>query len=249
VDPEAGDAARVRLRAAVSALARWCETAPVPAAPVRPRRHLFGSNPVLVAPGAAAPGRIGSRDRVTVVGGPLDAMARAHWGARVSDGAGMRWRRVWDRMAARDALEPGLDLAAVTRQWVDRVGAEQVELVLSPAVPGRDPVAIDLARRLNQVLAVRPARARAAVAGLPWPSPSGAPGLGVPAHRLRWATARAEQLADELAHVGCRTVGDPALVVPSTDPGVRRSIPAAATLDLAVEVLGRLPRSEVGVCG
>ena len=179
----------------------------------------------------AGRGEGGRRPTVLVVGGPLDAMVAVHWRRRVERGAGLRWRRLWSEMAARDALPPAVDLAAVAEDWSRRVPAETVHVLLagttgealrlagdlvgaSPreADPARaNAVDTDLLRLLNQALATAPAASRLRwvdgdLAGhlhRPW---TGVP--GTPTAQLDWALARAGLLADALGAGPWQVHGD-----------------------------------------
>jgi hypothetical protein len=275
VDPVTADHVSDRdlLRVCVAVLARWSRTAPVSPMPTvpRPRRlpwHrsfvVAGRSPEAAEVRAALTraGRVegGRRPTVLVVGGALDAMVGAQWRHRVERGAGLRWRRLWSEIAARDALPAPVDLAAVAEGWSSRVPAGDVHVVLGANVDEAVRVAgdlvgvvptgsgharlggvdTDLLRLLNQALATAPQadRLRWVDADLsghlhrPW---TGVP--GTPAAQLGWATARAEALADTLASGPWQVHGDPRRVVPSTDAGLARSVPPAETLALALEVL------------
>ena len=279
VDPGPGDRITDRdlLRVCVAALARWSRSSsaarPVPA-PGRVRRRpwhrpyvVAGRSPdahaVRTALAHAGRGEGGRHPTVLVVGGPLDAMVAVHWRRRVERGAGLRWRRLWSEMAARDALPPAVDLAAVAEDWSRRVPAETVHVLLagttrealrlsgdlvgaSPreADPARaNAVDTDLLRLLNQALATAPAASRLRwvdgdLAGhlhRPW---TGVP--GTPTAQLDWALARAGLLADALGAGPWQVHGDVRSVVPSTDAGLARSVPPAETLALALEVLTSL---------
>ncbi len=279
VDPAPGDRLTDRdlLRVAVAALARWSTASAaarqVPAprgARRRPWHRPFvvtGRSPEAhaVRTALARAGRVegGRRPTVLVVGGPLDAMVAVHWRRRVERGAGLRWRRLWSEMAARDALPPAVDLAAVAEDWTRRVPEGSVHVLLggttdealrlagnlvgaSPreADPARvNAVDTDLLRLLNQALATAPAASRLRwvdgdLAGhlhRPW---TGVP--GTPTAQLDWAVARADSLADALGAGRWQVHGDVRHVVPSTDAGLARSVPPAETLALALEVLTSL---------
>lgn len=203
----------------------------------------------------------GKRPTVLVVGGPLDAMMATHWRLRVEAGAGARWRRVWSGSAARGALPKSVDVASVAEDWSARVGADNVHVVLEhdPAVAvaaaGRvldlrldfvdnlhsDVVQTDLLRRINQALAIRgPETARAFREGTfgtyLFLSAAGQP-LGVPEPQLDWALEQAEAMISRLAAAGCAVHGDPRVVVPSSDPALRRSVDPADTLQRALLAL------------
>ncbi len=278
VDPATADhlGDRDLLRVCVAVLARWSRTAPVSPTPAaaRPRRlpwHrsfvVAGRSPeaaeVRAALARAGRAEGGRGPTVLVVGGALDAMVAAQWRHRVERGAGLRWRRLWSEIAARDALPPPVDLAAVAADWCSRVPAGDVHVVLGadideavrvagdlvgvvPAERGHvrlGGVDTDLLRLLNQVLATAPEgdRLRWVDGDLsghlhrPW---TGVP--GTPVAQLDWATARGEALADALGSGPWQVHGELRRVVPSTDAGLARSVPPAETLALALEVLTSL---------
>ena len=278
VDPGPGDRLTDRdlLRVCVAVLARWSTSSATHAvpAPRRPRRRpwhrpfvVAGRSPdahaVRSALAHAGRGEGGRRPTVLVVGGPMDAMAAVHWRRRVERGAGLRWRRLWSEMAARDALPRAVDLAAVAEDWTRRVPAESVHVLLCGStdeavrlagsmvgarlgdadLARANAVDTDLLRLLNQALATAPAASRLRwvdgdLAGhlhRPW---TGAP--GTPSAQLEWAVARANSLADALGSGPWQVHGDVRHVVPSTDVGLARSVPPAETLALALEVLTSL---------
>ena len=266
------------LRVCVAALARWSRTAPLRPVPVTPdpRRRpwhrgfvVAGRSPQAaeVRTALARAGRVegGRRPTVLVVGGPLDAMVATHWRHRAEHGAGLRWRRLWSEIVARDTLPRPVDLAAVAEEWSggERAGdvhvllgsdTDEVLLVaghlLGVTLTGVDAerarlgaVDTDLLRLLNQVLATAPTQSRLRwVDGdlschlhRPW---TGSP--GTPAPHLGWAVARAGSLADALGSGPWQVHGDLRHVVPSTDAALARSVPPAETLALALEVLTSL---------
>ncbi len=280
VDPTSADLVTERdlLRVCVAALVRWSRTAPlrpvpVPSAPRRKPWHrgfvVAGRSPQAaeVRTALVRAGRVegGRRPTVLVVGGPLDAMVATHWRHRVEHGAGLRWRRIWSEIVARDTLPRPVDLAAVATQWSGRERAGDVHVLLGSDTdevlhvaghllgvpltgvdaerPRLGAVDTDLLRLLNQALATAPAGSRLRwvdgdLSGhlhRPW---TGVP--GAPAPQLGWAVARAESLADALGSGPWQVHGDPHLVVPSTDAGLARSVPPAETLALALEVLTEL---------
>ena len=200
---------------------------------------------------------------VLVVGDPLDAMLQAAWTARVRAGGGLRWRRA---ASASGPLPPGVDLAAVAVDALARAGArDRVELLLLP--PGEavataaqlletraqpvdlpaayDPARVDLLRRVHQALASREPRWRRALAAAGLDARLGADvllgRLAVPTDQEERLDAAARALVarlDALGDPGLGVHGDPSLVVPSGGAqGHDRSVPAAATLDRAVEAI------------
>jgi hypothetical protein len=137
----------------------------------------------------------GARPRlVLLLAEPFDLALAQAWSARVQRGAPVRWHGFVARWSGRRRLPPSMDLPALARRWADRVGADNVHLVVAPAGsdaairtavtllgadtsrrrhgpgPGgaRDlsPAAVDVARRVNAVLGVRAGEERhAAVLG------------------------------------------------------------------------------------
>lgn len=203
---------------------------------------------------------------VLVVGDALDAMLQASWTARVRAGGGLRWHRACS-LAARGSLPADLELADVAAQALAHAGPrDRVELVLLPAdeavaaaagilgepvapvhLPARyDPARVDLLRRVDQALASRATRERRA----------GAAGaldrrldddvlaarLAVPREHEGRLTRAAEDLAARLGvlaagrHPALGVHGDVRVVVPS-GAGRARSVPAATTLQRAVEAI------------
>ena len=214
----------------------------------------------------ARAGRVegGRRPTVLVVGGPLDAMVAVHWRRRVERGAGLRWRRLWAEMAARDALPPAVDLAAVAEDWTRRVpegsvhvllgGTTDEALRLAGDLVGASPGDADAGSRERR-------RHRPAPAAQPGPG-HGAGRQPAPVGRRRPgrpsapAVDRCSRDPDGSARLGggagrtrsrtrsaagpWQVHGDVRRVVPSTDAGLARSVPPAETLALALEVLTSL---------
>jgi hypothetical protein len=186
-------------------------------------------------------------------------MVAGDWRRRVDAGSGVRWRRVWSVMQARDHLPLGTDLAAQAQRHTDLWGPDRVHVVLAddpalavtraagilgvrlgqaPLAPAH-PVDTDLLRLVNQLLAAKGSRARRPSLRRPWPG-----GFGAPAAQLDWAVARGSALAGELRDGPWQVHGDPAVVVPSTDAALARAVAPNQTLTLALEVLGRLEGGE-----
>lgn len=218
--------------------------------------HAEAVRSALLAAGHAEGGR---NPVVLVVGGPVEAMLGAHWRRRALAGAGVRWQRLWTVMALRGRLPGAVDLAGLANRWTECRDAGRVEIVLAddPAdcvdtvgqilqldldrhtPAAQDPVDTDLLRRLNQVLPSKePGARRRLLAGELVPLLSRPyQRLAAPAAQLGWAVDRAEALATRLTDGPWVVHGDPRVVVPSTDAGVSRSVPAGQTLDLALQVL------------
>jgi hypothetical protein len=123
----------------------------------------------------------GRSPRVVLFAEPVDSALAQAWSVRVQEGGSARWRGFVDRWAARDQLPPALDVARLATHWADRVGREEVHVVVAPrSIPKavsttadvlhlvsrsgkslrpqwRDlgPDAVDALRRLNGVLGVR----------------------------------------------------------------------------------------------
>ena len=211
----------------------------------------------------AGRGEGGRRPTVLVVGGPLDAMVAVHWRRRVERGAGLRWRRLWSEMAARDALPPAVDLAAVAEDWTRRVPAESVHVLLAGTTgealrlagdlvgaslrepdPARaNAVDTDLLRLLNQALATAPAASRLRWVDGDLAATCTGRGPESPGSRRPSSAGRSRgpsSLADALGAGPWQVHGDVRHVVPSTDAGLARSVPPAETLALALEVLTSL---------
>lgn len=270
VDPAGGGVTdRELLRVCVAVLARWCQDQPAAAAepPKRSRRWrprvpylVAGCSPHASAVRAALTeaGHSGGglrKPTVLVVGGALDAMVASDWRRRVDAGSGVRWRRVWSVMQARDQLPATTDLVAQAQQHLDVWGADRVHVVLAPDpssavqqaaeildvslthatdLPAH-PVDTDLLRLVNQALAAKDPLVRRPQLRRPWPG-----GFGAPTAQLDWAVSRASALAEALRDGPWQLHGDATLVVPSTDAGLARTVSPSQTLALALDVLGRL---------
>lgn len=204
----------------------------------------------------------GARTTWFVLGGPLEDLMAQRWSARVRAGAGLRWQRLWRTAATNDRLPPAIALPTIARYVADQFDPARVHVVLadepgralevvagllgvpaSPLAPKVDVLATDLLRRVNPVLGLAVGEeARRRVVERVWPEIAGgeetAP-LGAPAAQLDWAVTAGERMADAL-RVGRYAVhGDPAIVVPTRRPGVRRVPDPDAVLAHALLVVGR----------
>jgi hypothetical protein len=204
----------------------------------------------------------GSRTTWFVLGGPLEELMAQRWSARVRAGAGLRWQRMWRTAATNDRVPPGIALPTIAAHVADEFGRSRVHVVLAgdatttlaligdvlgfpgdPVPERHDPLATDLLRRVNPVLALAVGDdARRELVRRVWPEiaageESGA--LGAPAAQLDWAIATGERMATVLSGGGYAVHGDPALVVPVRRPGVRRSPDPDQVLAHAVLVVGR----------
>jgi hypothetical protein len=188
----------------------------------------------------------GSRTTYLVLGGPLEDLMAQRWSARVRAGAALRWQRMWRLAAANDRVPPGIALPTIASHLADEFDATRVHVVLAPdartsldlvaeilGVPATeitdryDVLATDLLRRVNPVLTLAIGeQARRDVVARVWPEiASGeepAP-LAAPAGQLGWAIGAGERMATALAGGRYAVHGDPALVVPTRRPGVRRA--------------------------
>ncbi len=224
----------------------------------------------LAASGHAEGGR---SPEVVLLVEPLDATLVEVWSARVQRGAPVRWPGFVRRWAARPDLPPSADYPALARRWAEQVGVEHVHLVVAAGADATDrvaevlgldvepsssasvvprwkpltPAAVDVARRVNAVLAVRvePARRDRAVrdlAALLAARGDHGRGLTVPSPFAGWASARAGDLAGDLRAGGYPVHGDLDRVAPRSEglPGrpsraaVLRTV-VDACLDQAVE--------------
>jgi hypothetical protein len=168
---------------------------------------------------------------VVLLADPLEQALAQAWSARVQAGAPVRWHGFLRRWAGRRELPPAVVLAALARGWAERVGPGRVRVVAAGtgaaaqavahvlgvglrarrgsdhAPPGPvdlAPAAVDVARRVNAVLAVRVTEQRHAALLPDLARLLDAPGeavrhaLRVPAPFADWVRARAGQQAEEL---------------------------------------------------
>lgn len=204
----------------------------------------------------------GSRTTWFVLGGPLEDLMAQRWSARVRAGAGLRWQRLWRTAATNDRLPPAIALPAIARYVADQFDPARVHVVLAedpvgaletvagilgvsaaPVEPRADVLATDLLRRVNPVLGLAVGEeGRRRVVERAWPAIAGgevsAP-LGAPAAQLDWAVSAGERMADGLRTGRYAVHGDPALVVPTRRPDVRRVPDPDAVLEHALLVVGR----------
>ena len=206
----------------------------------------------------------GSRTTYLVLGGPVEDLMAQRWSARVRAGAGIRWQRMWRVAAAHDRLPPGIDMPSLAGQLADQVGPSRVHVVLGPdastilrlagevlgvTVPPtaltdrHDALATDVLRRLNPVLTLAIGEAaRAEVVATAWPEVAGDEDdgpLAAPAGQLAWAITAGERMAADLSRGRYPVHGDPALVVPTRRPGVRRAPAPDDVLVRALPMVGR----------
>jgi hypothetical protein len=204
----------------------------------------------------------GARTTYVVLGGPLEELMAQRWSARVRAGAGLRWQRMWRLAATNDRVPPGIALPTIAAHLAEEFDPARVHVVLAedagtalglvaevlgvsagPLDDRHDPLATDLLRRVNPVLtlAVGEETRRSVVARV-WPEIAGGEGsgpLGVPAGQLGWATRTGERMAVALAGGRYAVHGDPALVVPTRRPGVRRAPDPDDVLAHALTVVAR----------
>jgi hypothetical protein len=228
--------------------------------------HLAGA-PVTTAHvrgSLAASGHVegGRRPEVVLLAEPFDVLLAQVWSTRVQRGAPVRWVTFAARCARRDQLPPSADLATIAAFWAGRVGRDRVHVVAGPdarrttaqilglrtAAPAGpvdprslSPAAVDVLRRLNQVLNVRfPAEVRSVhlrhVAGLLPEDP--APALDVPHRHRAWLDDRARRVADDLRAGGYAVHGDLAGLAPRHvgAPHPRRTDVLAQVLDTCLRV-------------
>jgi hypothetical protein len=211
----------------------------------------------------------GSRTTYLVLGGPLEELMAQRWAARVRAGASLRWQRMWRSAAVNDRVPPGIALPTIAAHLAEQFEPTKVHVVLGADVPETlalvgevlgvtvDPVehrydalATDLLRRVNPVLTLAIGEeARRAVVDRVWPEIAGGEQsgpLGAPARQLDWATRTGEQMAVALAGGRYAVHGDPALVVPTRRPGVRRSPDPDDVLAHALTVVARAWRRHAG---
>lgn len=210
----------------------------------------------------------GARTTYLVLGGPLEELMAQRWSARVRAGAGVRWQRMWRLAATNDRVPPGIAVPAIASHLAEQFGAARVHVVIAPdaqttlglvaetlgVTPGPladryDALATDLLRRVNPVLTLAIGEdARRDVVSRVWPEIAGGEEsgpLGVPARHLDWAVGTGERMAAALARGRYAVHGDPALVVPTRRPGVRRAPDPDDVLAHALRVVGRAWRRHV----
>ena len=204
----------------------------------------------------------GPRTTYLVLGGPLEELMAQRWSARVRAGAGLRWQRMWRLAATNDRVPPGIAIPTIASHLAEEFDASRVHVVLGedagatlglvgeilgvsaePVAHRYDPLATDLLRRINPVLtlAVGEEGRRDVVTRL-WPDVAGGEDsgpLGVPAGQVGWATGAGERMAVALGGARYAVHGDPALVVPTRRPGVRRAPDPDDVLAHALTVVAR----------
>ena len=237
------------LRVAASVLADLVVEAGLPAAAPPRRVRLWRTRYRLVGDAALAdpiraelvaqgrpPGGRGSI--VLVLGTDLGRMLADAWTTRSFTVPGHGWRDWLHTASLRRTVPPRVDLALIARTWVDRVGTERVRVVLDPAqvprlvgvrrplpsVPPLSADAVDLARRVGQVLgllAVPPRREALLRTTLrPWLAVHPGPPLVLPAEEVDWVRDRAARMRDALLHAGYAVLGDPDGLLPVDRDGV-----------------------------
>lgn len=204
----------------------------------------------------------GARTTWVVLGGPLEDLMTQRWSARVHAGAGMRWQRMWRTAAGNDRVPPGIALPTIADHLADEFTTARVHVVLAedaaatlasvgeilgvPAGPLEtryDVLGTDLLRRVNPVLGLAVGEvARREIVEHVWPEISvgeqSGP-LAAPRAQLDWAIATGERMAAALSGARYAVHGDPALVVPTRRPGVRRAPDPDDVLAHALVVIGR----------
>jgi hypothetical protein len=204
----------------------------------------------------------GARSTWFVLGGSVEELMAQRWSARVRAGAGMRWQRMWRTAVANDRVPPGIALPTIASHLAEELAPDRVHVVLAPdastsfalvgevlgvaARPLRDrhdALATDLLRRVNPMLTLAIGEeARRDVVTRVWPEISAGEDSGplaAPAAHLDWAVATGERMAAALAGARYAVHGDPALVVPTRRPGVRRAPDPDDVLAHALLVIGR----------
>jgi len=184
----------------------------------------------------------GRSPEVLLLAPPLEQMLGQVWSARVQRGAPVSWTDFVGRWSRQVALPPSADLSALARSWAERVGAGRVHVVADPdplrtaadllgirlRAPGRASTpdllplpgaAVDLLRRVNQVLALRvPEDQQAAfrrVVSASWasgsrgmPADADEPGIVVPSRHRHWVEEQSARLVKELRRGGYPVHGD-----------------------------------------
>jgi hypothetical protein len=204
----------------------------------------------------------GSRTTYLVLGGPLEELMAQRWSARVRAGAAVRWQRMWRLAATNDRVPPGIALPTIAAHLTEQFGAARVHVVLArdaqstlalvaetlgvtpgPLADRYDALATDLLRRVNPVLTLAVGeQGRRDVVSRVWPeiaSGEDSMPLGAPLRQLDWAIGTGERMAAALAGGRYAVHGDPALVVPTRRPGVRRAPDPDDVLAHGLRVVGR----------
>lgn len=204
----------------------------------------------------------GSRTTYLVLGGPLEELMAQRWSARVRAGAGVRWQRMWRVAAANDRVPPGIALPTIASHLAEEFDAARVHVVLAPDAQTSlalvaeilgvqappladryDALATDLLRRVNPVLTLAVGEeARRDVVARAWPDIAAGEQSGplaAPAGQLDWAIGAGERMATALVGGRYAVHGDPALVVPTRRPGVRRAPDPDDVLAHALRVVTR----------
>lgn len=228
---------------------------------IRRRYRLLGdpglANPLRDALTASGRPPGGSGPTIVVVGSDLGRMLAHVWTAR-SFGAGIRpWAEWLTAETRRSDLLPRIDLAGLAEEWVSRVGAGKVHVVLDdPRLAARlaggrrvtadlselSADAVELARRTAPVVGtlVSPEqrttlmwhRLRPVLAAYAGPS------LRVPPRHQAWLADRTADLRQRLAQGDYAVHG--ALLDPGSPPGDRAGVTAPdddGVLALAISVL------------
>jgi len=161
-----------------------------------------------------------------------------------------------------DRVPPGIALPTVAAHLADEFDPARVHVVVAPdtettlglvgevlgvtldTVGDRyDALATDLLRRVNPVLTLAVGEgARRELVSRVWPEIAGGEQSGplaVPAPQADWAVATGERMASALAGARYPVHGDPAVVVPTGRPGVRRAPRPDDVLAHALRVIGR----------
>lgn len=210
----------------------------------RRRRRVVGSPALAPAVRAALAGREHTGPAVVVLAEPLDELLGQTWALRMSRGGIAPWPRHVDRFARAGALPRVADPAGAAARWAERVGPDQVHVVVTaagqeydaqraaadalgveigdaaaPRRRGPGPAQAELLRRLNQVLRGRTSadRHRAEVnrlVPLLTEDPLGHR-LTVPARHERWLRDAAEQTVRRLREGGFRVHGDLDTLLPA----------------------------------
>lgn len=175
----------------------------------------------------------GGRGAVVVLrADALDRMLAHAWTARSLGVGAPAWTDWLSGTVRRDALPPRVDLARIARVWADRIGREQVHVVLDPAaLPALVGVrrlaaapaelsadSVEVARRVGSVLGmlVGPARRRDLLHHNLQPrlAPVPGPRLAVPAEHREWVARRAARMRDALLRGGYAVHGDAEQLLP-----------------------------------